>query len=172
MRERFRIMMQTVGFRAGLLIALSTWAMAWLLVRLGYNPFGQFRLLLSVTTVAGMAWALWKYRRDVNQGRLNVTDGWVAGVGIGMLNATLYSMAVWAWTSNGAVWQLYVQGLLAELEQGSATIVKHYGQQQLETLRQGILDTTPSYLAGFLWFTRFLWSVLCAFLVSLYYRTS
>lgn len=172
MRERFRLMMQTVGFRAGFLTAGATWVLAWILIQFGYNPFGQFRLLLSVTTIVGMTWALWKYRKQFNNGQLNVTDGWVAGVGIGMLNATVYSLAVWAWTTNDAVWHVYIQGLLGELEQGRDTIVKHYGSTQLESLRKGIMETTPSYLASFLWITRLLWSVFVAFLVSLYFRTS
>ncbi|MBM3917933.1 MAG: DUF4199 domain-containing protein [Sphingomonadales bacterium] len=172
MRERFRYMMQTVGFRAGLATAGATWILAWLLIQFSYNPFGQFRLLLSVTTVAGMVWALRKFRRDHNNGQLNVTDGLVAGVGIGMLNATAYSVVVWMWTMNDAVWQLYVQGLLEELDQGRATIVKYYDEQQPELLRNGIFETTPSFLASFLWVTRFFWSVFTAFLVSLYYRTS
>ena len=172
MRERFRFLMHTVGFKAGLTTAAATWIFAWVLFRFGYNPFGQFRLLLSVTTIAGFTWALWRYRKYHNNGQLNVTDGWIAGIGIGMMNATLYSLAVWLWTTNDEVWQVYVQGLLGELEQGRETIVKHYGAQQLDALRNGILETTPSYLASFLWITRFLWSVFAAFLISLYYRTS
>jgi len=172
MRERFRYLMQTVGIRAGLATAGLSWILAFLLLKWGYNPFGQFRLLLSVTTVAGLVWALWKYKRQFNGGQLNVTDGWVAGVGIGMLNATAYSLAVWIWCTNDAVWQVYVQGLLEELEQGRNTIVKNYGVAQMEELRRGILETTPSYLATFLWITRFFWSVFAAFLISLYFRTS
>ena len=172
MRERFRFLMEAVGLKAGLATAGATWVLAWLLIQFDFNPFGQFRLMLSVTTIVGLAWALWHFRKYHNGGQLNVTDGWVAGVGIGMLNATVYSIAVWLWTANDAVWQIYIQGLLGELEQGRDTIIKHYGAQQLEVLRKGILETSPSYLAAFLWITRFLWSVFSAFLISLYYWTS
>lgn len=171
MRELIRYAMLTVGFRFGAYAAGISLLFAILLFVFKYNPFGEFRLLLSTITLVVMVLALRNFKLIYNAGRLSLTDGLVVAFTVGIVNAALYALLVFLWvTLSPKMWHLHLADQLNTLEHGKQIITDNYNEEQFKALKEGILNQTKSFLAVNVFFFRFLWSMVVGLLASLYFR--
>lgn len=171
MREMFRYALLTVGLKYGALAAGFSLLTALLLFNFKYDPMGQFRLLIGIITVVVMVLAMRNYKYIYNQGNLNVTNGFMVSLAIGLVSALLYALALYVWILfSNDLWQLHIDDQLRTLEQGRATIEKNYAAGQFEKIKASILNASKSYIAVTTFFFRLMWSLLIGFMVSIYYR--
>jgi hypothetical protein len=171
MRELFKYVSITVGFRYGLYAAGFSLLAALLLFAFKYDPMGQFRLLLGIVTIVVMVLAMREYKYIYNHGNMNVTHGFMVSLSVGLFSAFLYALVLFIWISfSDKLWALHINDQLRTLALGKATIVKNYNEGQVQMLEDSIRNASKSYLAVFTFVFRFLWSILVGFMISIYYR--
>lgn len=171
MRALFRYVMLTVGFRYGSYAAGASLLAALVLFNFRYDPLGQFRLMLALVTIVVLVLAIRNYKIIYNQGNMNVTHGFMVSIAVGLVSSFFYAGTIWVWSSfSDQLWQLHIQDQLRTLEQGTATIEKNYNAGQIEVLRNNIINGSKSYMATFIFFTRFVWTMIVGFMISIYYR--
>ncbi len=163
--------MLTVGFRYGSYAAGASILAAMLLFVFKYDPFGEFRLLLSIITLVVTVLALRSYKLIYNAGQMSLTDGLVVSFTVGLVNAFFYALLAFIWVSiSPRLWDLHLSDQLKTLEQGQEIITRHYNPEQVEKLKSAITAQSKSFLAVNVFFFRFLWNLVVGLMASLYFR--
>lgn len=135
------------------------------------HPLGQFRLLLGVVTLAWLIVGMNELRNKVYQGEFKVTYAMLFSLGVGMVSALTYGMAIWivCWLFP-EFWQAYLGDQLRNLEQASGILNANYSDGTLEKLRTEILAQSPWSLVLRVCLFRWVWHILAGLWVGIYFR--
>jgi hypothetical protein len=135
------------------------------------HPLGQFRFLLGVVTLGWLIAGMNQVRNKVFEGRLKVTYALIFSLGVGLVSALSFGLAVWiaCWVHPG-FWQAYLADQFRNLEQASPVLSTNYSEGTLEKLRAEILAQSPLSLSLRLSMFRLAWHILAGLWVGIYFR--